>query len=98
MCLTCHLGLTDEKVLNDLSGSSNFSLWNQTSIGHLVIAATGFNGEEVRSTALDHLTGYDAWKSGNPLTSIIDNLKKSMIPHRNTEMLHKYLENLGPMP
>lgn len=54
MCLQCHLGLSDEQVTSQLKSSLDnplFEQWNETSMSHLSIAGSGFNGPEARNIA-----------------------------------------------
>lgn len=54
MCLDCH---TNEEVLKQLNETKreHYPLFNQTSINHLFIAASGYNGLEARKRAIDIL-------------------------------------------
>lgn len=67
MCWKCHQKLSNEEVLEQLSRPDrDFQKWNGTSLGHVLIAASGHNGEEVKKVAKDVLRNYFTWlwKSG----------------------------------
>ena len=47
MCLQCNLGLSDEiilKQLNEALGKNEFTKYNSTSISHIIISTSGYNG------------------------------------------------------
>ena len=62
MCLKCHLGLSDSIVCSEMqeeldNGTINFNIYNSTSISHIIIACSGYNGLEVRNKAIKVLPG-----------------------------------------
>lgn len=51
MCLKCHLKLSDNDILQSLEDNHNnyeFTKWNYTSISHLKMSSSGFNGPKNR--------------------------------------------------
>ena len=53
MCIQCHMNLSDEELLEQLSNITyqDMDELNETSIFHFIIAASGFNGPVVRVKA-----------------------------------------------
>jgi hypothetical protein len=54
MCWTCHQGLSDEVIHEELTNAldePNFELWNDCSVSHLLIIGNGYNGEDNKSKA-----------------------------------------------
>ena len=69
MCIKCHQGIPDDQVLQMVKQSlidPHFEKWNDTSISHLAIGATGYNGEEVRELSNRLINNYITWKNNNP--------------------------------
>ena len=69
MCLDCHTSLSDEKIKNDLNTAGHFSVFNSTSISHIIIASTGYNGNDVRNIGINLLSNYNKFL----LKSLINN-------------------------
>lgn len=49
MCWSCHQGLSNESIAEQLTSSledPNFEVWNDCSVGHLLIIGTGYNNED----------------------------------------------------
>lgn len=68
MCISCHSGLSDESVLEQLKSSldkKDFTGWNETSISHACIAYIGVNGEEAKNVAEKLVLKYISWKKEN---------------------------------
>ena len=67
MCELCHSKLSDETVLGQLTHSlknPNFDQWNTTSLGHVLISASGKNGEEARKVAIQLAEEFYKWYVG----------------------------------
>ena len=111
MCLQCHLGLEDELILKQLQesiklGSKSFPDYNTTGLSHITIASSGFNGLEVRNTAIELMKMYVEWLKVNQkyilnqehtpekLTLIIDKTKNSYIKEKNIKSLEKYFADM----
>ena len=65
MCYQCHQGLSNKKIKEQLEESiknPRFELWNSTSISHLNIIESGYNGEENKILAKKLLVNYYSWK------------------------------------
>ena len=76
MCLKCHLGLSDETVSSSLQeqldkDTDDYPKYNSTSISHFIIAASGYNGLDVRNKAIILLQKYNDWLTLNP-NNILD--------------------------
>ena len=48
------------------NGEKHFNIYNSTSISHIIIAASGFNGSSVRDKGLKVLENYNNWLLLNP--------------------------------
>lgn len=69
MCLSCHSGLSDAKVKEDLQRSLSdpkYKQWNDVSLAHIILAATGMNGRDVQDIAVNILENYVKWGEENP--------------------------------
>ena len=74
MCLQCHQGLSDEYCISDLESTlhddkkleRDFSKWNSTSLNHMYIIGTGFNGEKAQNMAFQVLEKFIAWGKVSP--------------------------------
>ena len=55
--------LADNEIFQQLEDSSkgDFYIWNNTSLGNLFVAASGYNGIKVRIQAIDLLISYVGW-------------------------------------
>lgn len=54
MCWSCHQGLGDEAIAQQLASAlvdPIFDEWNDCSVSHLLIIGAGYNGEDNRSKA-----------------------------------------------
>tara|TARA_Y100000741_G_scaffold169364_1_gene128271 strand:+ start:750 stop:1100 length:351 start_codon:yes stop_codon:yes gene_type:complete len=86
MCIRCHSGLSDTKVLEDLTNAlktKQYEIFNKTSINHILFAALNYNGEQTKKIAIELLEEYNEWaKINNPkcfgfnLTEIIKQIYK----------------------
>ena len=109
MCLQCHLGLSDKTILDQLQysineGNKNFYKYNSTSISHIIIATSGYNGLAVRNTAIELLKLYVDWIKLNPTYILDENStpeklmkiikKDNPINDKSIESLEKYFEDL----
>ena len=68
MCLSCHSGICDDEVkqqlvtfLNDTNIEHKFEKCNTTAINHLFIAASGYNGDECKNVAIKILNEFICW-------------------------------------
>lgn len=110
MCLQCHLGLSDETILNQLQdainkGTSDFNEYNSTSISHIIIATSGYNGLALRNTAIKLLKMYLDWIKLNPTYILDENStpeklikiieKGNPIKDKSLKSLEKYFEDLN---
>ena len=106
MCLDCHLGLKDNTILEQISDTevNNFHVWNSTSINHLLIASSGFNGIDVRNKALEVISNFYKWckKNTNQHVIPIETLKQNITyvlnnttEHHNKNNLITYLQNMN---
>ena len=106
MCLDCHLGLKDNTILEQISDTevNNFHVWNSTSINHLLIAASGFNGINVRNVALKILSDYYKWCDKNsdrhiiPIETLLQRIEyvlNNTTEHHNKNNLLTYLQNMN---
>lgn len=68
MCLKCHEGISDEKMIKTLEdvNESEFIRWNTTSISHIKLAALGFNGPEARKLAIEVFKRFIEWRKTQP--------------------------------
>ena len=55
--------LADNEIFQQLEDSSkwDFYIWNGTSLGNLLVAASGYNGIKVRIQSIDLLISYVSW-------------------------------------
>jgi hypothetical protein len=66
MCIDCHKSA--HPLLSELTkmlNHPNFDEWNTTSVDHIIISASGEDGDQVRSIALELLKKFIEWKSKN---------------------------------
>lgn len=64
MCRSCHNGLSNDEIhrqLTEALENPKFEEWNPVSINHLVIVASGENGEENKEMAMRLLEMYVNW-------------------------------------
>ena len=109
MCLKCHLGLSDEMISSQLQeqldkDTNDYPKYNSTSISHFIIAASGYNGLDVRNNAITLLNKYNEWLTSNPkyilhqslspqhLIPMIEKIKNNQINHKTTDSVEKYLK------
>ena len=109
MCIKCHSSLSNEIILTDLikeldSGEKNFPIYNSTSISHIIISASGYNGCDIINKAITLLNKYNEWLILNPsyilheslssqyLIPMIERIKKNKISHNDTD-LEEYFKN-----
>ena len=87
MCLECHLVSNDKDVYNTLSNYNikDFSIYNITSLSHIIIGASGFNGKKSRNAAIKHLEDYKLWTNKTKNYSIIKS--------DDLENIIKYIKN-----
>lgn len=97
MCFSCHDEITNEELLKSFYeilepnyDISKFNIYNSTSLNHLFIAASGFNGNIIKEKSIQVLEKYNDWLKNNSseeissdfnytnLKQIIYNLKKSL--------------------
>lgn len=64
MCIECHEKLSDELVVEQLNSVSadKFHKFNLTSLSHLYIASSGYNGLEARKIALRILSDFISYR------------------------------------
>ena len=89
MCISCHQGLSDEHVYNDFNEEDlKFGKWNPTSLSHLCIMASGFNGDKCRELGLKILDDYYKWNkdnkhllitSGDGVTDMFENVRGAVM-------------------
>lgn len=103
MCFACHINLSDEQVYNSLNiDDLKFYMWNSTSIFHIMIASSGFNGEKVRELGLKSLDKYYKWLLKNPtrascglgkrtMKNKINYLKTHTTVHKDYNKLEEFL-------
>jgi hypothetical protein len=68
MCFLCHFKLSANDVVKQLKDSvknPRYEVWNSTSLSHLNISASGFDGPEARTLALRLLSGFIKWAKEN---------------------------------
>jgi len=110
MCIRCHSNLNDENVkkslLNIVEGNAQFEVWNSTSVSHIIIAGTGYNGCEIRKLGIKSLELYNEWLINNPtkilhntlnptyIKKIIHNIKNTSIKHNNTDDLINKIDSI----
>ena len=54
MCWSCHQGLSDETIAQQLTSAledPSFDQWNYCSVSHLLIIGAGYNGEDNKNKA-----------------------------------------------
>ena len=104
MCLKCHLNLSDELVKKDFENFKEeyFNMANRTSISHIIMGSSGFNGEEVRKIGIKLLERYDDWCKNNEekrfglnYKKIIKHLEDNVCKGGDIDDLHNYLENMN---
>lgn len=63
MCLYCYINLSDVEIFEQINSSTSeeFKLWNSCSLNHMLIASSGYNGDEVRNIAIRVLSEYFNW-------------------------------------
>lgn len=69
MCLNCHQFMCDDDILQQLEEAitnNQFDRWNTTSIGHMLLVASGFNGAKCRNLALTILNQFIKWYNDKP--------------------------------
>lgn len=86
MCIKCHNNMSDVEIQKNLEGtnSSNFDLFNMTSIVHLIFSSSGYNGEENRRLSINLLIKYYNWNINN---------HKTLISSENLDKIVNYLQN-----
>ncbi|MFW9928858.1 MAG: hypothetical protein ACFFD1_05680 [Candidatus Thorarchaeota archaeon] len=102
MCLLCHINLSDIEIFEQINSSTleEFKLWNSTSLNHMLIASSGYNGDEVRNIAIRVLSEYFDWLqktyqiSKKMLLNILIYIKSHPIHDKNKEQLNEYLQSL----
>ena len=108
MCLRCHLGLSDKNIHTQMKNIKVDQLekCNTCAISHFIIAASGYNGEEVRNVSIEVLENYRYWLKNNPecvlddslslnnLDTKIKNIKKKSINLHSIPELCTYLSEL----
>lgn len=71
MCLSCHQGLSDDVIKQQLTDSlvnPKYEVWNSTSLSHIRISMTGINGKEVQEVATKLYEAYIQWaEEQNPI-------------------------------
>ena len=79
MCISCHIKLSDKEIYNYLKNcdENSFKLYNSTSISHLILSSSGFNGEKNRNISINFMIKYYHWNIDK--NEIIDNDKLSNI-------------------
>ena len=104
MCYSCHIKLSDEEIKKQLSNLENidksFNIYNSTSLSHLILSSSGYNGIENRNLALNIIIKYYHWNINK--NKIIDNDKVSSIIgyllnntiDKNKNDLIKYIEKI----
>ena len=97
MCLKCHLGLSDSIVCSEMreeldNGTINFNIYNSTSICHIIIACSGYNGLGVRNKAIKVLENYYKWVILNPKYIINDKLSRSETKPKPQKVVEKKME------
>lgn len=68
MCPRCHTGISDEdalRQLNDIFANPQFDKWNETSLSHLAICLSGYNGDMVSKLANQLFDNYIEWKKNS---------------------------------
>jgi hypothetical protein len=70
MCWTCHQGLSDENIENQLSEiirNPEFNIWNDCALNHFLIVGTGYNGKsnQIKANKLLDMYRWHLFKSGN---------------------------------
>ena len=107
MCIKCHSCLSNNIILKHLkeeldNGEKNFPIYNSTSINHIIISASGYNGCDIRNKAITLLNKYNEWLKLNPdleelssqyLMHIIEKIKNNKI-NQNDKNLDDYLRTI----
>lgn len=66
MCKQCHSQFTDEQIIAQLEISQKdpqYGKWNETSISHMVICASGHNGPKAKEMSIALLRGFIEYAS-----------------------------------
>lgn len=61
MCKQCHSAFTDEQIIAQLDSAMKapqYEKWNETSISHMAIAASGHNGAKAKELGIALLRGF----------------------------------------
>lgn len=104
MCFECHLNLSDNFILQSLQDNHDFIKWNSTSINHLIMSSSGFNGSKNRYLSLNLLIKYYAWNNKNlkqtymkqiELEQTIRYLLHNSLTVKNPQLLTNYLTKLN---
>jgi hypothetical protein len=70
MCLECHSKLSDnnirEQLLNEIE-KKRFDKWNTTSVSHMFIIASGFNGNINKKLAIQLLKDFLEYINNKPI-------------------------------
>nr|QFG74376.1 MAG: hypothetical protein [Megaviridae environmental sample] len=90
MCLLCHKNVSDNYVYNCLlellENDTDFKDYNSTSLSHIIISSSGYNGIKVRDVAIKGFIKYKNWLEKNERYTIDDySLKKLNIMLRFIE-------------
>jgi hypothetical protein len=92
MCFQCHMRLSNEVVTNQLSETvqnPRYYKWNTSMVSHLVIAATGHNGEPARELAQKLLKGFIEWRRTKPDDYMPESGMESMFTVNDLERIYK---------
>lgn len=104
MCFQCHVKISDEQIINSFTKDEmEFDKWNTTSISHIIIAGSGYNGKKAKKLAINILNDYLIWNSNQEkkiisdkdLNNSLNYIKKYSTQHRNENKLLTYLSNLN---
>ena len=110
MCIKCHSSISNNIISKHLqealdSDGNDFLIYNSTSISHIIISASGFNGCDIRNKGIKLLNKYNEWLKSNPnyileeslspkcLTKIIERINNKKL-NQNSNELENYLTNL----
>ena len=92
MCYYCHIKLKNNDLLEFLNDTSEreWILLNLTMICHLLLCATGFNGNEIKIKAFNILNKYNKYYNISNYNNIINELKLYSVKEGDKDELHKF--------
>ena len=95
MCYSCHLGLTDKNIneqLLDALNKKTYNKWNTTTVSHILLTASGMNGDINRELALTLLEEFINYVKLQPNEYISETGVEKMYNKNKLENVFKYVK------